>query len=92
MTPAKTRLKDIAEMAGVSIGTVDRVLHERGEVADKTREKVKKILEETNYSPDVMAQALKSGRILHLVSLLPEPSKNNSFWEKHSAGMKKSCQ
>jgi LacI family transcriptional regulator len=87
MTTRKTRIKDIAVLAGVSIGTVDRVLHERGEVAAKTRDKVKQILKETNYSPNVMAQVLKSRKGYQLVSLLPEPSKDNVFWEKHSAGI-----
>ena len=85
----KTRIKDIARLAGVSIGTVDRVIHERGEVALRTREKVKHFLKETNYSPNVMAQVLKSRKGYHLVSLLPEPSKDNVFWEKHSAGINK---
>ena len=29
--------KEIANLAGVSVGTVDRVIHNRGQVADKTR-------------------------------------------------------
>jgi LacI family transcriptional regulator len=74
-------------MAGVSIGTVDRVIHNRGEVAEKTRLKVQRILKETSYSPDLMAQALKSRKRFHLVSLLPAPSEDNSFWKKHPLGM-----
>ncbi len=89
MTHGKTRIKDIALLAGVSIGTVDRVLHERGEVAVKTRNRVKQILRDTNYSPNVMAQVLKSSKGYLLASLLPEPSNDNSFWEKHSAGILK---
>ena len=58
----KSRIKDIARIAGVSIGTVDRVIHNRGEVAEKTRLKVERILKDTNYSPNVMAQVLKSKR------------------------------
>lgn len=87
MTPKKSRIKDIARMAGVSIGTVDRVIHDRGEVAEKTRLKIQRILKETNYSPNVMAQALKSKKRFHLVSLLPSPSEDNSFWKKHPLGM-----
>jgi len=87
MPPRITRIKDIAKLAGVSIGTVDRVLHNRGEVAEKTRLKVQQILKETNYSPNVMAQVLKSKKRFHLVSLLPAPSEDNSFWEKHPLGM-----
>ncbi len=92
MTSRKTRIKDIARLAGVSIGTVDRVLHERGEVAVKTSEKVRQILKETNYSPNVMARVLKSRKGYHLVSLLPEPSKDNIFWEKHSAGINRAIE
>jgi LacI family transcriptional regulator len=87
MSPKKTRIKDIARMTGVSIGTVDRVIHDRGEVAEKTRLKVQRILKETSYSPNVMAQALKSKKRFHLVSFLPAPSENNSFWKKHPLGM-----
>jgi LacI family transcriptional regulator len=76
-------------MAGVSIGTVDRVIHNRGEVAEKTRLKVHQILKETNYSPNVMAQVLKSKKRYHLVTLLPEPEKNNSYWKKHPIGIQR---
>jgi len=88
----KARIKDIAMLAGVSIGTVDRVLHERGEVAEMTRQRVQKILKETNYSPNVMAQVLKSKKRFQLVSLLPEPTTDNSFWEKHPLGMNKAIE
>lgn len=54
MPPGKTRIKDIAELAGVSIGTVDRVLHDRGEVSEKTRERVKSILKETQDRKSVV--------------------------------------
>lgn len=37
-------IKDIARMAGVSAGTVDRVLHNRGDVSEKSKEKVQKVL------------------------------------------------
>jgi LacI family transcriptional regulator len=83
----KSRIKDIARMAGVSIGTVDRVIHDRGEVSEKTRLKVQRILKETNYSPNVLAQVLKSKKRFHLVSLLPAPTEDNSFWKKHPLGM-----
>jgi LacI family transcriptional regulator len=81
------RIKDIALLAGVSIGTVDRVLHNRGEVAEQTRIRIQQILKETNYSPNLMAKVLKMKRKYHLVSLLPGPTENNSFWLKHPQGM-----
>jgi LacI family transcriptional regulator len=87
MSQKKARIKDIARLAGVSIGTVDRVIHDRGEVAEKTRIKVLEILKETNYSPNLMAQVLKSKKRFHLVSLLPASSDDNSYWKKHPLGM-----
>jgi len=89
MSDNKSRIKDIARLAGVSIGTVDRVLHNRGEVAEKTRLKVQRIIEETHYTPNLWARVLKSGKQYHLVSFLPGPSENNAFWEKHPFGMER---
>ena len=42
MIPEKIRIKDIAELSGVSVGTVDRVLHNRPNVSKTAREKVEK--------------------------------------------------
>lgn len=87
MLHRKARIKDIAALSGVSIGTVDRVLHERGEVAGQTRNKVLKIARELNYTPNLMAQALKSRKRFHLVSLLPGSTEENTFWNKHPQGI-----
>jgi LacI family transcriptional regulator len=89
MASKNIRIKDIAKLAGVSIGTVDRVIHNRGEVAEETRLKIQKFLKDTNYSPNPVAQALKSKKMYHLVSLLPETSHENSFWKKHRIGVQK---
>lgn len=54
----QVRIKDIAKLSGFSIGTVDRVLHNRGEVAADTKEKILKIARELDYKPNIVAQAL----------------------------------
>ena len=56
--PEKTRIKDIAELSGVSVGTVDRVLHNRPNVSKAAREKVEKALKEMDYKPNMYASAL----------------------------------
>lgn len=83
------RIKDIAKLAGVSIGTVDRVLHNRGEVAAPTREKILKIANELSYSPNLMARALKSNAKSQIVVLLPEAVEPDSFWFTHHAGLER---
>jgi len=67
----KIRIKDIAVLAGVSEGTVDRVLHNRGEVSEKTREAVNKVLAEINYSPNLFARSLASKKKYHFIAIIP---------------------
>ena len=45
----KIRIKDVARLAGVSVGTVDRVLHGRPNVSSAAKEKVEKALKEMDY-------------------------------------------
>ena len=54
----RATIKMIAEKAGVSIGTVDRVLHNRPYVKAEVREKVLQVMEELEYRPNRMASAL----------------------------------
>ncbi|MGL4736760.1 MAG: LacI family DNA-binding transcriptional regulator [Cellulosilyticaceae bacterium] len=51
-------IKEIAEMAGVSRGTVDRVLNNRGSVHPKTAEKIKELVKSLNYVPNKAGVAL----------------------------------
>ena len=83
------RIKDIAKRAGVSAGTVDRVLHQRGEVSQKTRKAVLEIIDELHYSPNLLASTLASSRKLSLAVLIPEASKENLFWSEHLRGIKR---
>ncbi len=70
-------IKEIARKAGVSIGTVDRVLHNRGEVASKTKELVLKIAKEGNYTTNVYARSLKLNKSHQIAVLLPN---DNEYW------------
>ncbi|MFN8209077.1 MAG: LacI family DNA-binding transcriptional regulator [Bacteroidales bacterium] len=87
--PKKSRIKDIAARAGVSIGTVDRVLHNRSEVSAETAEKVRAIMREMNYEPDILARTLVSNRQLRFAALLPGTFHQVSFWEKPLEGMRR---
>lgn len=51
-------INKIAELAGVSIGTVDRVINNRGNVSKDVEERIRKIARELNYKPNLTAKSL----------------------------------
>ncbi len=55
-------IKQIAEMAGVSTGTVDRALNNRGRVSPQVAERVRKIARELDYHPNAIAKSLSIRR------------------------------
>src|SRR5258708_23920873 len=48
----------IAELANVSIGTVDRALHGRGGIKESTRHRILQVARQIGYSPNLAARAL----------------------------------
>lgn len=51
-------IKQIADMCGVSRGTVDRVLNKRGKVHPKTQELIESTIARLNYTPNIAGKAL----------------------------------
>lgn len=84
---SRVKISDIAERAGVSAGTVDRVIHNRGEVSKKTRDKILAILEEANYQPDILASTLALKKPFKFAALLPDAGTENLFWKAPLAGL-----
>ncbi|NMM49695.1 substrate-binding domain-containing protein [Marinigracilibium pacificum] len=82
----KLTIKDIAEKAGVSIGTVDRVLHNRGDVAAKTKAKILKIAEENDYKTNIFARNLKLSKEYTIATVLPA---GNQYWELQHIGFER---
>src|SRR5690606_17222547 len=58
----KVTIKDIANVCGVSAGTVDRALNNRTGISEKTKNKILKVAEELNYRPDYTARSLVMGK------------------------------
>ena len=65
-------IKQIAEAAGVSVATVSRVLNHPENVAPKTREKIQKIIDEEEYTPNWFAQGLNFKRTRTIGLVLPQ--------------------
>lgn len=89
---SRIRIKDIAEIANVSVGTVDRVIHNRGEVSARTREKIAQLLLKFNYKPDIAARSLALKRAIHLAVMMPMVVKGHSFWELPQQGIKQALE
>jgi len=88
----RIRIKDIAKKAEVSIGTVDRVIHNRGEVSPETKEKILRILEEMDYRPNILASALASKKVHQFAILIPEPQSEEAYWNKPMTGVQRAFQ
>jgi len=84
----KIRIKDIAKRAGVSVGTVDRVLHDRPNVSKPAREKVEQALKEMNYQPNMYASALAYNKEYTFYLLIPK-HESEAYWEEIEEGARK---
>ena len=86
MSFERIRIKDIALRAGVSVGTVDRVLHERPSVSKSAREKVEKALKEMNYEPNAYASALAYNRDYTFYCIIPM-HESEAYWDEIEEGV-----
>jgi LacI family transcriptional regulator len=91
MPNEKIRIKDIAKRSGVSVGTVDRVLHDRPNVSKTAREKVEKALKEMDYRPNMYASALAYNKKYTFYCLIPK-HESEAYWEEIEEGAMTACE
>lgn len=83
-------IKEIARKAGVSIGTVDRVLHNRGMVNEQTKERIEAVMKELHYRPNQVAQGLAvMKKKLKIVFFIPDVTDHPFFHDVACAARKK---
>ena len=51
-------IKDVAKLSGLSVGTVSRVLNNRGYISGETRKKVNSAMKQLNYVPNELAKSI----------------------------------
>ena len=85
MAKENITIKDIAARAGVSTGTVDRVLHNRPNVSKAALEKVNKALEEMDYRPNMYASALAYNKEYTFYCVLPK-HEQEAYWDEIEEG------
>ncbi len=74
-------------MAGVSVGTVDRVLHNRGKVSKEASKRIEKVLNKIHYKPNLIAQTLGKNKNYRIVGLIPNPALD-PYWKQSFDGLK----
>jgi len=68
-TRRRMTIKEVAQAAGVSTQTVSRVLNNRPDVAFETLERVRQIIADTGYTPNMLARSLTQGRS-HIIGVV----------------------
>lgn len=65
-------IKDVAREAGIAVGTVSRVLNNRGYISKETREKVRAAMEKLNYQPNETARSLQKKKSNMIGVIVPQ--------------------
>lgn len=83
----KIRIKDIAQTAGVSGGTVDRVLHNRGHVSPDALERVEKALEKLGYKPNIHVSAISLKKKKYRIVITTPQFAAGDYWSAIHGGV-----
>ena len=72
MKPTKSiTMKDVAKLAGVSVGTVSRVINQKQGIKEITLKKVQQAIDELGYIPDVYARGMKKNKTETIALIVP---------------------
>ncbi len=87
-----SNIYDIANLAGVSIATVSKVINDKPDVSKDTKERIRKIMQENNYIPNSVARSLttnKSNSIGIIFNYGHEEGLHNMFFQEIIFGMER---
>lgn len=73
-------IKQIAQLSGVSVATVSRVINNNGRFSEETRKKVMKIIDEYNYTTNMAAKSLRISKSKTIGLIVPDV--NNVFFSE----------
>lgn len=65
------------------------MLHNRGEVAESTKIKIRKIIKDLGYEPNILASTLASKKSATFATLIPNPPSAEGYWNKPYIGVQK---
>ena len=65
-------MREVAELAGVSIATVSRVINDNGRFSEETRKRVERVIEENGYIANQAAKGLREARTRTIGMIIPD--------------------
>ncbi len=83
----KTTIQDIANYANVSVGTIDRVIHNRGKVSPLKKKKIEEAIKLLDFNPNLLARTLALGKQFRVCSLFPEAKNSGNYWNLPKKGI-----
>lgn len=90
MSNLRATIKDVASAAGVSTATVSRFLNCSGYVNDTTATRIRNAIDQTGYTPSLMARGLKTRHSRMLLLIVPDIC--NPFYSKMARQLQKLAQ
>ena len=92
MSSKRITIQDIARHAKVSAGTVDRVIHNRGKVAEGKKKKIEDAIKELDFNPNLFARALAMKNQFTVCSLFPKSFPENEYWHLPKQGAEQTAE
>lgn len=85
----KITIQDVANYAGVSVGTIDRVIHKRGRVSAEKKARVEAAIKELNFNPNLLARTLALGKQFIICALIPSAPYPGHYWSIPKEGIER---
>lgn len=76
----KITIQDVASYAKVSVGTIDRVIHNRGRVSAEKKARVEAAIKKLNFNPNMLARTLALGKQFTICALIPAAPYPGHYW------------
>ncbi len=83
----KITIQDVAKYANVSVGTIDRVIHNRGKVSADKKKKIEDAIQKLDFNPNLLARTLALGNRFLICTLLPSSPHSGHYWSIPKRGI-----
>lgn len=83
----KVTIQDVAKFANVSVGTIDRVIHNRGKVSPDKKQRIEEAIKKLDFNPNLLARTLALGNRFLISTLIPAAPYRSHYWSIPKGGI-----